>query len=205
MSPEPPASTLAAPIEHSSFDVIRSIEPVVSPPNWTPLQIRKMLDKCDGGTSVWAAAKAANGGKDPVINPGKVASGRVNTVTGEITLSKHHDVCFAAQVQIQELSNLSHKKDFADASTSCLDGKISREGFIRAYELAEYDGVKKVIKAFDSCKDKWGCKTCQKEWARKYTSFDEYYKKGLSNEHKEEYGKWWDDHCKDSYAENHTL
>jgi hypothetical protein len=173
-------------------------------PKWTSAEIKAQLDKCDGGTGVWAAAKAANGGKDPVVKPGNAATGgQVDTDTGEITLDENQDPCIALQVQIQELTNLSHKSDFDKASTSAFNGDLSREDFIRAYEHAEYDGVHNVIKAFDACKDTWGCKTCEKEWARKYKNFDEYYK-GMSTAHKENYGKWWDSNCKSKYDAKHS-
>jgi hypothetical protein len=170
--------------------------------NWTPAGIKKTLDDCDGGTGVWAAAKKANNGNNPIVQPGKAtptgSRGFVDVNTGTITLDSTLDHCFATQIQIQELSNLSHKQDFTDSAAKCTAGDLTRDQFVRAYEFAEWDGVHKVIQAFDACKDTWGCKTCQKEWARKYKTFDDYYA-GMSNDHKENYGKWWDSNCKAAF------
>jgi hypothetical protein len=127
----------------------------------------------------------------------------VDTTKGEITLDAGQDCCFATQVLIQELTNLSHKEDFNKARGDAQAGDLSREGYIRANEEPEYDGVKNVIKAFDACKEKWGCTTCEKEWARKYKTFDDYYDKALSNTHKEYYGGFWDAHYKAAYENKH--
>lgn len=180
--------------------------PSPTPATWTVDDLKKNLAACDGGTGVWAAAKAANGGVDPTVQTGSSAigtGGSVDTSKGVITLDTSQDKCFATQVLVQELSNLSHKADFFTAANSAAAGDLSREEFIKANEKPEYDGVQNVIKAFDNCKGKWGCTTCEKEWARKYTTFDDYYAKALSNTHKEHYGKWWDDHYKAAYDAKH--
>lgn len=169
-----------------------------------PQDLLDNLKKCDGGTGVYEKAKAANSGKDPTIKMGAAGTGgQVDTGKGEITLDKSLDKCTATQILIQELSNLSHKKDFDDATSKALSGDLSRDEFIRAYEKAEYDGVKNVINAFDSCKDTWGCKTCEKEWARSAKNFDDYYNNYLSSSHKENYGQWWDANCKGAYDAKH--
>ena len=179
-----------------------------SPPTpvaaWTVDDLKKNLAACDGGTGVWSSAKAANGGGDPTILVGDVSGGgQVNAAAGVITLDRSQDKCFATQVMIQELSNLSQKSALQKAHSDAAAGNLSREEYIKAIELAEYDGVRKVIKAFDACKDKWGCTTCEKEWARKYTTFDDYYAKALSNDHKEFYGKRWDAQFKAAYEKKH--
>jgi hypothetical protein len=172
----------------------------------TPEDLKRNVQTCDGGTKVWEKAKAANGGRDPTVKAGASAigsGGQVDINKGEITLDPGQDCCIATQVLIQELSNLSHKADFEKATKEAAAGNLSREDYIKANERAEYDGVRNVITAFDACKDKWGCTTCEKEWARKYTTFDDYYNKALSNEHKEYYGKHWDATFKTAYEKKH--
>jgi hypothetical protein len=173
-------------------------------PTWTDKDLLDNLKKGDGGTGVWDKAKKANGGRDPSIKKGTAGTGgQVNTDTGEITLDSSLDKCFATQILIQELSNLSHKADFDKATQDAAAGNLSREEFVRAYERAEYDGVKNVITAFDASKRTWGCNTCEKEWARSVKDFDDYYNNYLSKSHKENYGKWWDANYKDAYDKKH--
>jgi hypothetical protein len=167
-----------------------------------PLDLLDNLKKCDGGTGIYEKAKKANGGKDPSITMG--AGGWVELDKGAITLDKNNDKCFATQQLIQELSNLSQKDAFNKLDKDALAGDVSREDYIRETERIEYEhGVKNIIQAFDSCKDVWGCKTCQKEWARSAKNFDDYYNNYLSNSHKEHYGKWWDSNCKAAYEAKH--
>lgn len=171
-------------------------------PAWTVDDLKNDLNNCDGGTGIYGKAKAANGGKDPVIEPG--AGGQVDLATGEITLTRTNDKCFATQQLIQELSNLSRKADFNKTDSDALAGDLSREKYIRQTERIEYDhGVKNILKAFDACKDKWGCTTCQKEWARSATDFNDYYANYLSTSHKEHYGTWWDSACKSAFERKH--
>lgn len=171
--------------------------------NWTPEQIRRNLDSCDGGTGVWSAAKAANGGRDPVITSGTTQTGGfVDLAKGNIVLDSQLDACTATQIQIQELTNLSHKQDFLRTMSNANNGDLGRESYVRAIEQYEYDGVKNVIDAFDKCKDNWKCKTCEKEWARKYKNFDDYYKV-VSKDHKEFYGQNWDRAYKKAYEAKH--
>jgi Domain of unknown function (DUF4157) len=172
-------------------------------PSWTVDELKKMLDACDGGLGIWAKAKKANKDKDPKIVPG--SGGQVDTMTGEITLDKTQDKCFAVQQLIQELSNLSRGPDINKLQESARAGDVSREDLIKQWERFEYEtGVKNVLKAFDACKDKWPCKTTPKEWARKAKDFEDYFKNFLSPVHKEHYGKWWDTACKPAYDKKHA-
>jgi hypothetical protein len=169
-------------------------------PGWTVDELKKNLTACDGATGAAAAAKTTT------VAVGRTAlgtGGSVDTSRGAITLDSGQDKCTATQVLIQELTNLSHKSDFEKLASDAAAGKLSREEYIRGEELQEYDGVRKVIQAFDACKDKWGCTTCEKEWARRYTTFDDYYDKALSTSHKEYYGKDWDARFKAAYEAKH--
>jgi len=174
-----------------------------APVPWTVADLKKMLAGCDGGLGIWAKAKKANRDKEP----GVVLGGGGQTVmsTGEITLDRTVDKCFACQQLVQELSNLSRKADFDTLAASALAGDVDRETYIKRTEKIEYEtGVQNVLTAFDSCKDKWGCKTTPKEWARTAKGFDDYYEKRLSPVHKENYGKWWDRACKAAYDKKHA-
>jgi hypothetical protein len=167
-------------------------------PSWTVEELKKMLDTCDGGLGIWAKAKKANKDKDPIVAPG--AGGEVEPSTGKITLDRTLDKCAAVQQLIQELSNLSRKADFDKLDHSALAGGVPRDDYIKDTERIEYEsGVKNVLTAFDSCKDKWPCTTSPKEWARKAKNFDEYFTKLLSPKHKEFYGDWWDKNCKKAF------
>jgi hypothetical protein len=173
------------------------------PPPWTVDDLKKLLNSCDGGLGIWAKAKKANNNKDPKVTPG--GGGWVDTSTGEITLDKSRDKCFATQQLIQELSNLSRKADFDSLDGRALAGDVSREDYIKETEKIEYEtGVKNVLTAFDACNKTWGCQTTPKEWARKAKDFDDYYKNLLRDAHKENYGKWWDRECKAAYDKKHA-
>lgn len=172
-------------------------------PAWTADELKKMLDTCDGGLGIWAKAKKANGDNDPKIVPG--AGGEMDINSGTITLDETKDKCFAVQQLVQELSNMSRAADVVKYTAEAAAGDLSREQYIKSIEKLEYEtGVKNVLTAFDACKDKWGCKTTPKEWARKAKNFDEYFTKLLSDTHKEHYGTWWDTHYKAAYDKKHA-
>jgi len=174
-----------------------------APPAWTAEELKKMLKTCDGGLNIWAKAKKANKDKDPLITPG--AGGATDSATGNITLDKTQDKCFAVQQLIQELSNLSRMADFKKILDSAGAGDLTREDFIKGIEKVEYEtGVKNVLTAFDACKDKWSCATTPKEWARTAKDFDDYFKNFLSDVHKEHYGTWWDSSFKAAFDKKHA-
>jgi hypothetical protein len=180
-------------------------------PSWKPEDIKKALDSCDGGTGVYAAAKAANGGKDPTIQVGNSvigSGGSVDYTTGTITLDPGFDKCNTIETLIQELSNLSHKADFEAAGTQCGAGTLSREDYIKANEKAEYDGVRRALQAEAACTKKWGCTKNSFSYAgitgKATTDFNEYYDKWLSTDHKEYWGKAWDASCKAAYDAKHA-
>jgi len=170
---------------------------------WSVADLKAMLDKCDGGLGIWDKAKKANGNKDPSINV-EAGGGFVDAVNNKITLDETLDKCNAVQQLIQELSNLSRMADFHTLDNSAKAGDVSRDDYIRRTELIEYEtGVKNDLIAFDACKDKWPCPTARKEWARG-KEFDDYFQNYLLPEHKEGYGKWWDDNCKAAYDAKHA-
>jgi hypothetical protein len=172
-------------------------------PSWTVDDLKKMLDKCDGGLGIWAKAKKANDGKEPSITPG--AGGWVDDNTGKITLDQTLDKCNAVQQLIQELSNLARIGDLRKANASALAGDLSRSDYITTKERIEYEtGVLNDLIAFDACKDKWPCTTARKEWARKAKDFKDYFDNFLLSAHKEGYGKWWDKNCQAAYDKKHA-
>lgn len=171
-------------------------------PAWIAEELKKMLDTCDGGLGIWEKAKKANKGKAPKITPG--AGGATDPATGNITLDKTKDKCFAVQQLIQELSNLSRMADFNKIFSDAAAGDLSRGDFIKNIERIEYEtGVKNVLTAFDACKEKWPCTTTPKEWAREAKDFDEYFTTLLSEGHKEHYGTHWDKAYKAAYEKKH--
>ncbi len=192
--PAPPTPTPAAKCPATGKDA-----------NWNLQQIKDSVTNCDGGTGVYAAAKAANGGADPTVVTGPTAGGGHTLMSaGTITLDPCYDKCVIMDVYVIELANLSHKGDFDNImGPDCSGGVRSREDYIKAIERKEYEGVKTALTAFDACKDKRGCTTSYYEWARPHSaSFDDYYK-NLASGHKESYGTDWDSRCKTAYDAKH--
>ena len=170
---------------------------------WTVDDLKAMLQQCDGGLGVWDSAKRANGGTDPVVNVAP-NGGFVDANNNEITIDQALDKCNAVQQLIQELSNLSRMAELKATHASARAGDLSRDEFIRAIELIEYEtGVKNDLVAFDACKDIWVCPVARKEWARGVRDFEDYFQNYLSAEHKGNYGTWWDDNCKSAYETKH--
>lgn len=164
--------------------------------------------KCDGGTGIYAKAKAANGGKDPVIQSGRSvigSGGSTDTSTGIITLDPNQDRASAAQVAIFELTNLSNKAKFAHTYAAAAAGKLGREPYARAIESNEYEGIANATKAFASCGTTWGAAKGAKGFYDAYAkakNFDDYYKNYLSvlaPEHTNLYRGNWDKFYKKVY------
>ncbi len=177
---------------------------------WAPADIKSALDSCDGGTGVWAAAKAANGGKDPQVVAGNSvigSGGSVDTTAGVITLDTKYDKCNTIETLIQEASNMSHKADFGKVDSDAAAGKLSRDEYIRAKEKIEYDGVQKAVKAEKACTATWGCSKNSFSYASvtdsQASSFDKYFNNWLGADHKDYWGKAWDGRYKDAYSAAH--
>jgi hypothetical protein len=182
-------------------------------PAWTAADIKKNLDACDGGTGVWAAAKAApplNGAKDPTIVEGASVIGTgasSDCSTGTVTIDPGQDKCTATQLAVFELTNLSNCADFNKiGGPDCASGSIGRHDFIWANEGLEYQAVKNSLTAFDACKSTWGCPasaTCNEEYARSAKDFNDYYYNYLNVKHKKYWGDIWDRQCKGPYDKKH--
>ncbi len=179
------------------------------PANWSVDQLKKDLAACDGGTGIYAKAKAANGGKDPVFKVGASAigsGGSTDTTTGVITMDPNQDRATAAETAIVELTNLSNKARFAKVDADVTAGNLSREHYTRANEAIEYDAVKNAIQADNACKKQWGAPP---GWAGSYDalakvkSFEEYYQKYLAADHKNYYRQAWDKNYKAVYNAAH--
>lgn len=162
--------------------------------------LKSTLLECDDAKAVYNKAKAANGGKDPVIKmqPSAIKSGgSFDPSTGTISIDKvdsagkKYDRCTQIETLCFELGNLSRKAEFDAAAKTVKTAK--RETFIRSIEKIEYDTAKETVSVTDACKKKWGCPKMKSdlEWAKKPKNFDEYYKI-VRNDHKELYGKYWD-------------
>jgi len=164
------------------------------------------LAACDGGTGIYAKAKAANGGKDPIFKVGHSAigsGGSTDTTTGIITLDPDQSRARAAQIAIFELTNLSNKAKFAKVDTKVAAGKLSREQYIRAEEAIEYQGIANENRAFHSCGVTWGSPkgvSGVADFFARAKNFNDYYKNYLGLDHKEFYGKFWDKNYKAIYT-----
>jgi len=170
----------------------------------TAANLRKAIEKCDGGTGMLDKAKKANGGKDVKIvvgTPEGGFDGHADTEKGEVVINKKSDRCTQIETAIFELSNMAAKSRFDKVHADATAGKLSREQYIRGYEKVEYDNVVAINKATKACKSKWGCgkKTFDLEGFRGAKNFEDYYKNYVAKSHKEEYGKFWDKHFKKLY------
>jgi hypothetical protein len=181
-------------------------------PAWSAYELKKMLDVCDGGLGIWAKAKKANDGKDPVIAPGSIAPflGLTWRRQGTITLEEKLDKCSAAQVLIFELTNLSRKADFDAVDLAAGKGEVSRDQYIWRNEKIERESsLVNEIRVFDACKAKWACKPHQRVLDPRllYLDMDEYmaYLAKTAKSHLEHYGTYWDRTYKDIFTGAHAL
>lgn len=172
-------------------------------------QLRKDLAACDGGTGVYAKAKAANGGKDPVFRSGNSAirtGGSTDSVHGVITIDPGFSRQENATTGIVELTNLSNKARFNTINADVAAGRLSREEYTRANELVEYDAVTNANKAAQACANQWGAppgwKTTLDAFS-KAQNFDDYYNNYLDASHKAYYQKFWDKHFAAIYRAAH--
>ena len=107
---------------------------------------------------------------------------------------------------IVELTNLSNKDRFAKVDADVNAGKLSREEYVRASELIEYDAVVNANKAAQACAQHWGAPPGWKttlDPMSKAKDFDDYYGHYLGNSHKEYYGKVWDASYAAAYRASH--
>lgn len=169
----------------------------------------KLLDKikkCDGGTNILAKAKKANKNRDVKVVIKKTTFGGVtNPATGEIAVRKGDPHCTQIETLLFEMANMSSKKKFDVSDNKAENGNTSRADYIREQEKIEYDNMKVTLKAIDACKKKWGCEkhTFDFDGFRSAKSFNDYFNNFLSSDHKEHYGKHWDNHCQAEYAKKH--
>lgn len=177
--------------------------------NWSPAQLMKDLAGCDGGTGIYAKAKAANSGKDPIIRSGHSvigSGGSTNEDTGVITLDPNQSRAQAAQIAIFELTNLSNKARFAKVDANVAAGKIGREQYTRANEAIEYQGIANASQAFHACGNRWGAPKGVAgfyDFFAQAKNFDDYYKNYLNLDHKEFYRRFWDKNYKALYNAAH--
>src|SRR5262249_13305147 len=121
---------------------------------------------------------------------------------GTITLSPEQDSCSATQVQVFELNNFIRMPQFYSINIDARGGYLSREDYIRAWEIAEFDTVRNSLAISTKCMGIWGCKTNRYEWARQYgDDFDSIYE-DISDDHKEFYGRRWDRDFAAAYKAN---
>lgn len=175
--------------------------PAKKAPAWTANDLVAALKKCDGGTGAYKKALMANiKVQKSAMESGGSADSTTNTVS--IDPPPKFGRCEQIETLVHELTNLSNAKKFRTSTNACITGDLDREKWIRDNEEIEYDGVKTALKAFDSCSKQWECKTSSFEWVRPHKDFDHYYK-SIGKDHKEYWGKYWDDHCKGPYNTKH--
>jgi len=160
------------------------------------------------GSEIFAAAKKANGGKEPKIVFGKPSSGfdaETDTATGTITVDSASSQCTATESVYFELANLSNKPAFDKVDGNAAAGNLSREDYALAVEQVEYDSLKNTLAVIDACKKKWGCEShpFDLDALRPAKSFSDYYKNYLGESHKEYYRKSWDSDYKAAYNAKH--
>ena len=171
-----------------------------------PKTMEDKVKACDGG--IYAEAKKANGGKDVKIVSGSPVGGfggHADTAKGEVVIGPNPDTCSRAQTLLFELNNIANGPNYNKIEKKAVAGDLNREQYIRANEEIEYNGLMKVMKAYDSCKKKWCCEKspCRYEWMRSAKNFNNYYNNFLATSHKEYYGKVWDKDYKAIYEKKH--
>jgi len=154
--------------------------------------LKKNLQKCDGGTDIYAKAKAAIGGKDPGIELGTPAGGfdgHADLQNGKVVINKNSPKCTQMETLVFELANLSKKAEFERVTKEAKAGDLSREDYTRAMERIEYDNIQTTIKAVNACKKAWGCDrhTFDLEAFSGAKNFEDYYKNYLAKSHKDYY------------------
>lgn len=188
--------------------------PIAGPPSAGALpvgadEVVKAVTSCATGKRLFAEAKAANNRKEPVVKLGTTKfGGFVDTDTGVITLDRRLDKCTAIDVLVQELTNLASKPDFDKLDEEAEKGNVSRADYIRKTEEIEFRGLQNILKVFDETKARTGCKTCSRDYQRKYAkSFAEFYKYLSSDKygkaHAEKIGARWDKGAKEAYEKKH--
>ena len=164
--------------------------------------IKKNLDACDGGTGAWAAAKKA-AGKDPTVTVKKTQSKMAAETSGsDITIAPTENCCDATESLLFELHNVESQKKFNKIDADAATGAYDREGYTKAEEQIEYEGLKRSWETFDTCKKTWGCGAGAKSFADGFKSaknFDDYYDHYLSKDHKDVYRGYWDKSYKAAY------
>ncbi len=178
--------------------------------NWSHAQLLKDI-QCDGRTGIYAKAKAANGGKDPIFKSGHSvigSGGSTDEDAGVITLDPNQSRASAAQVAIFELTNLSNKARFAKVAADTAAGNHGHEQYTKANEAIEYQGIANANKAFRACGSHWGAPKGTKgrfEFYGKAKNFEDFYKKYLPAMHKNYYHSSWDKDYKHIYDAVHHL
>lgn len=172
-------------------------------------QLRKDLAACDGGTGIYAKAKAANGGKDPVFLSGDSVmktGGNTFLATGEIILDPGQSRPDAVGTAIFELTNLSNKARFSQVTTDAAAGKLSREEYTRANEAIEYEaGINELIAA-RACARQWGAPPGWKsglDYLTKAKDFEDFYEHYLHASHKAYYQGGWDKSYATAFRDAH--
>jgi len=170
--------------------------------------MKNNIAACDGGTDIMNAATTALG-HEPNIQVGATSSGfggEANSTTGEITIAPNPDCCAATQTLIHELTNVSTRQRSQEIRAQAAAGDLSREEFTRAFEEKEYRGLRNALRAFDACKNTWGCgagATARHEWIRGATDFDDYYNNYLGESHKNYWRGVWDRNYRAAYEAKH--
>ena len=127
-------------------------------------------------------------------------SGDTNLNTGTITIDpkKLANRDEAWEVLAFELGNLTQKDAFLAVDRDGEQGLLSREEYIRRVERLEYNNHPAEKAIYDEIKpdvpflDAWAMKP-----------FEEFYME-LAENHKENYGKFWDNDYKSAYEKRHA-
>jgi len=170
--------------------------------------MKRNLAACDGGTGIMAAATRELG-REPTVRVAGAAGGfggHADFGAGEVVIAPNPDCCGATQTMIHELTNISNHSRFQQITNDAAAGNLSREDYTRAMERIEYDGVRNALRAFDACKDTWGCgagATARHEWIRGAADFDDYYNNYLAESHKNYWRNAWDTNYRSAYEARH--
>ena len=168
-------------------------------------KVKQNLAACDGGTGLWAGAKAAIG-KDPQVQIGPVTPGfeaETNPTTGTITIKPTPDCCNASQSLFFELTNVRSIPAFNKLDSEAAAGNVSREDYAKKTAKIEYKGVILLRDTFATCRKAWGCAPgATTGYEGVSNDFDTYYN-SQTTAYKDHYRTGWDSSYKSAYEAKH--
>ncbi|MHB1038444.1 MAG: hypothetical protein ACYC0Y_27800 [Pirellulales bacterium] len=116
-----------------------------------------------------------------------------NVKTGTIWIDANDSRCNVFETLLVELAHLTRRKEFMELVDNATN--YTRADFIRRMEESEFQSVKRAAEVWKSCSKGWKCPNDCPTYGNPddvaTLSFEEHWKK-LADQHKENYGRLWD-------------